>query len=138
MRWLLCLSLFCVFGCHGGVGSRTLDKAAPLASPGQVEVGEAVFVQRELGHCVLCHQVAALDAPFQGNIGPDLTTVGARLSPAQIRFRIIDASRLNPLTTMPAYYRVENLNRVAEQYQGKPVLTAQQVEHLVAYLAQLK
>ena len=138
MRWLLCLSLVPLFACHGGAVSQPIDEAVPLASPGQVEAGEAVFVQRDQGHCVLCHQVAALDVPFQGNIGPDLTTVGARLSPAQIRFRIVDASRLNPLTTMPAYYRVENLNRVAEQYQGKTVLTAQQVEHLVAYLAQLQ
>jgi sulfur-oxidizing protein SoxX len=138
MRWLLSLSLFLLVSCRGGAVSYAFDEAAPLANPGQVEAGEVVFVQREQGHCVLCHQVAALDAPFQGNIGPDLSTVGTRLSPAQIRFRIVDASRLNPVTTMPAYYRVENLNRVAEQYQGTTVLTAQQVEHLVAYLAQLK
>jgi sulfur-oxidizing protein SoxX len=111
----------------------------PLTSvPGDPSAGQAVFTERNQGHCVLCHQVQSLDAPFQGNIGPDLSGVGARLSQAQIRYRIIDASRLNPATTMPAYYRVSGLRQVAAEYEGKTVLSASQIEHLVAYLGSLR
>ena len=87
---------------------------------------------------MLCHRITGLDVPFQGDVGPDLTTVGQRLSPAQLRFRIVDASRLNPATVMPAYYRADGLNRVAEAWQGRTVLSAAQVEHLVAYLSSLQ
>ena len=100
------------------------------------EMGERIFVSRESGHCVLCHQVAGLDAPFQGDIGPQLSDVGDRLSPAQLRLRIVDSSILNAQTIMPPYYRRQNLHRVASQYEGETVLTALQIEHLVAYLSQ--
>jgi sulfur-oxidizing protein SoxX len=75
---------------------------------------------------------------FQGNIGPDLSGVAARLSAGQIRLRIVDSSRLNPRTIMPPYYRVEGLQRVAAAFLGKPVLTAEQVEDAVAYLLTLR
>ena len=100
--------------------------------------GRQVFAERETGNCVLCHRIAGLDVPFQGDVGPDLTAIGQRLSPAQLRFRIVDASRLNPATVMPAYYRTERLNRVAEAWQGRTVLSAAQVEHVVAYLSSLQ
>ncbi|MEE4192932.1 MAG: sulfur oxidation c-type cytochrome SoxX [Halieaceae bacterium] len=115
------------------------DTLPPLvqlaASPAE---GKRIFLQREAGHCVLCHQVAGLDAPFQGNLGPDLTGVGSRLTAAQIRLRIVDASRLNPDTIMPPYYRREGLEQVAEAYRGRTVLSAEQIEHLVAWLASLE
>ena len=100
--------------------------------------GRRLFVARKAGHCVLCHRVAGLDAPFQGNIGPELSAVGARLTPGQIRLRIVDASRLNPNTIMPAYYRTDGLHQVAEQYRGRPVLSALEIEHMVAWLSGLK
>ncbi len=100
--------------------------------------GRRVFVARDAGHCVLCHQVAGLKVPFQGNLGPDLSTVGARLTPAQIRLRIVDASRLNPDTIMPPYFRHEGLNQVAADYSGQTVLSAEQIEQLVAWLTTLE
>ncbi|MEN3949998.1 sulfur oxidation c-type cytochrome SoxX [Iodidimonas sp. SYSU 1G8] len=103
--------------------------------PGDPETGRAIFVARESGHCVLCHVVADLDAPFQGNVGPALSDVGARLTPGQIRLRIVDASRLNPDTVMPPYYRVHGLHQVSHGLEGKPVLSSQQIEDLVAFLA---
>lgn len=106
-----------------------------VANPVQ---GERIFVEREAGHCVLCHRVEGLDAPFQGNLGPALTGIGSRLSAAQIRLRVVDASRLNPDTVMPPYYRSEGLEQVAGDYRGKTVLSAEQVEHLVAWLATLE
>ena len=100
--------------------------------------GAAVFVSRAEGHCVLCHQVASLDAPFQGDVGPALDGIGSRLTPAQIRYRIVDASALNPDTIMPPYYRTENLSQVAVEHQGEPALTDAQIEQLVFYLSGLK
>ena len=134
MAWRLVLPLLLV-----GRLAWAADTLPPLvdiaASPAQ---GERIFVEREAGHCVLCHRVAGLDAPFQGNLGPALTGIGSRLSPAQIRLRIVDASRLNPDTIMPPYYRSEGLAQVAGEYRGQTVLSAGQIEHLVAWLATLE
>ena len=100
--------------------------------------GQAVFVERDAGHCVLCHQVESLNAPFQGDLEPVLSDVGSRLSPGQIRFRLVDPSRLNPNTIMPSYYKTDHLRQLPDEYQGKPVLNAQQIEQLVVYLTSLK
>ena len=105
---------------------------------GDPVAGEQIFVARESGHCVLCHQVNGLSAPFQGNLGPSLSDVGARLSPGQIRLRLVDASLVNPGTVMPPYHRTNDLNQVDAAYTGKPVLTEAEIEHLVAYLAGLR
>ncbi|MEQ8557519.1 MAG: sulfur oxidation c-type cytochrome SoxX [Henriciella sp.] len=112
---------------------------APLGGEtGDAARGRVVFVNREQGHCVLCHQVDGLDAEFQGNVGPTLTGLGDRLTPAQIRLRVADAQRIWPDTVMPSYYRVYGLNQVGEEYRGEPALTARQIEDLVAWLAALK
>ncbi|HYC37414.1 MAG TPA: sulfur oxidation c-type cytochrome SoxX [Usitatibacter sp.] len=91
---------------------------------------------REGGHCVLCH--TAPGVTLAGNVGPPLAGVGARLSRAQIRLRIADITRVNPDALMPTFHRTEGLTRVAPAHAGKPVLTGQQVEHLVAWLSTLK
>ena len=117
------------------------DDTIPYAltdEPGDPQRGEAIFIGRDEGHCVLCHQVADLDAPFQGTVGPNLTGVGLRLTPEQIRLRIVDASRLNPNTIMPPYYRINGLTQVGTGYQGQPVLSAEAIEDLVAYLSSLQ
>ncbi len=91
-------------------------------------------MSRELGNCLLCHRIPVPEERFQGSIGPDLSGVASRLTEGQIRLRIVDISRLNPQTIMPPYYRVEGLRRVLSAYQGKPILTADQVEDAVAFL----
>lgn len=100
-----------------------------------VEEGAKVFANRESGHCVLCHRIASIDAPFQGNLGPDLSNVGVRLTSAQLRFRIVDASRLNPHTIMPPYYRITDLQQVAATVVNQTVLNEIQIEQLVKFLA---
>ena len=100
--------------------------------------GEALFVSRDRGHCVLCHQVAGLDAEFQGDVGPALTGIGARLSPGQLRLRVVDYEQVQPGVLMPSYYRIHDLYQVSNAYEGKPVLSAEDVEHVVAYLSSLK
>jgi sulfur-oxidizing protein SoxX len=109
----------------------------PLAVAGDPAIGRAIFSDRESGHCVLCHQVDGLEVPFQGNLGPALSDVGARLTEAQIRLRIVDNTKVNPGTVMPSYYRTSDLHQVGRAYQGETVLSAAEVEHLVAWLSQL-
>ncbi len=86
---------------------------------------------------MFCHQIPGLEGPA-GNLGPALAGVGSRLSTPELRMRLIDSSRINPESIMPPYYRTEGLNRVAPVYRGKPILSAQQIEDVVAYLATLK
>jgi sulfur-oxidizing protein SoxX len=75
---------------------------------------------------------------FSGDVGPALDGVGARLTPAQIRLRIVDNSRRDPNTVMPSYYRIDGRQLVAAAWRDKPVLTVGQVEDLVAYLSSLR
>ena len=111
---------------------------APLtASVGDAERGRRIVTSRDF-NCVLCHVVPDSDAQFAGNVGPSLAGVGQRLNPSQLRLRVVDQTRINPDTVMPAYHRVEGLNRVAQRYRGKPVLAARDVEDVVAYLSTLK
>ena len=106
------------------------------AAPGLAERGREIFIDRERGHCVLCHAVDGLEAEFQGNVGPDLSSVGDRLSPGQLRLRIVDYQIVRPGTLMPSYYRIHDLYQVADQYQDEPILTAKEVEDLVTYLSE--
>jgi sulfur-oxidizing protein SoxX len=102
--------------------------------PGNPERGREIVASRESGNCLLCHRMPIPEERFQGTIGADLAGIAARLSEGQIRLRIVDASRLNPETIMPPYYRLEGLQRVLAAYRDKPVLTAEQVEDAVALL----
>lgn len=106
--------------------------------PGDPERGRHIVLDRETGNCLICHRVPERQERFQGELGPDLAGVGSRLTAGQLRLRIVDQSRFNPATLMPPYYRVDRLTRVAEQFRGKPALTAQEVEDVIAYLQTLR
>lgn len=95
-------------------------------------------VTRQSSTCTLCHAGPFPNPHLQGDVGPDLHGVGSRLSPAQIRERLVDASRLNPDTVMPSFYGTEGLTRVGPAWRGKPILGAQEIEDAVAYLSTLK
>lgn len=113
--------------------------ASLTGQSGDAQRGREVVVNQKLGNCLACHAVTALKSePYHGNVGPSLDGVGSRLSEAQLRLRIVDGTKLNPHTIMPPFYRVDGLNRVLHQFQGKPILTAQQVEDVVAFLETLK
>ncbi len=103
-----------------------------------VENGRRIVTERQQGLCVLCHSGPFPEARFQGDLATNLAGTGSRWSEAQLRLRMVDASRLNPQTIMPSYYRTENLNRVGWQWQGQPVLNAQQIEDVVAFLRTLR
>jgi sulfur-oxidizing protein SoxX len=100
--------------------------------------GRAIVANRQLGLCLLCHTGPFPEERFQGDLAPDLKGVGARLSEGEIRARIVDSRRVNPDTVMPAYYRADGLTRVAPAFRGRTILTAEQIEDIVAYLATLK
>jgi sulfur-oxidizing protein SoxX len=108
----------------------------PVAATGDIDRGREVFVSRDGGHCVLCH--AAPGVAVAGNVGPAMSGVGTRFTPAQLRLRVADMSQVHPDTVMPTFHRVEGLERVAPERRGKPVLSAQQLEDVVAYLGSLK
>jgi L-cysteine S-thiosulfotransferase len=105
---------------------------------GDVARGRAIVTNRHVGLCLLCHSGPFPEERFQGTLAPDLAGAGTRWSEGQLRLRIADSARVNPATIMPSYHRTEGLTRVAPAWRGKPVLTAEQVEDVVAYLTTLK
>ena len=100
--------------------------------------GRAVVVDRRLGTCLLCHAGPFPEEKFQGTLAPDLSGASSRWSESELRLRLVDPTRLNPDTIMPAYYRVERLTRVGQAWRGKPILTAEQIEDVVAFLVTLR
>jgi L-cysteine S-thiosulfotransferase len=108
---------------------------------GDATRGRALVASRPQGLCLLCHAAPIPEERQQGNLGPDLAGVGQRLSAGQLRLRLVAPQVLNPQTVMPAYYRAgpdAGLQRVAKEFDGKPVLDAQQIEDIVAYLRTLQ
>jgi len=100
--------------------------------------GRAIVANRQVGLCLLCHSGPFPEERFQGNLAPDLAGAGKRWSEGQLRLRIADSSRINPATIMPAYHRTEGLVRVAPTWRGKAILSAEQIEDVVAFLITLK
>lgn len=112
---------------------------APLAGhPGVPANGRALMLDQRTSTCLLCHAGPFPEQRFQSTIGPSLAGVGDRLTPAQIRLRLVDATRVNPETSMPRFYADTGFTRVAPAYAGRPVLDADQIEDLVAFLSTLK
>jgi len=107
-------------------------------APGDVQRGRALVVARDAANCVLCHALPEAALRFAGDIGPSLAGVGRRLSQAQLRLRVVDYQRVNPASAMPSYHRVDGLTNVAARYANAPILTASEVEDVVAYLSSLR
>lgn len=126
----------------GGVAPFTVTGdaiEAPLAGlSGNAVRGAAVVRNRETANCLICHSIPDPSEPFMGEVGPPLAGVGSRLSAGQVRLRLVDATLVNPGAVMPPYHRVAGLVRVDERYRGRPVLSAQEIEDVVAYLMTLR
>ena len=111
---------------------------APLAgAKGDPARGRALVADRQAAMCLLCHSAPIPEERAQGDLAPDLRN-SARLTEGQIRQRIVDPGKANPGSIMPAYYRSDGLTRVAPALQGKTILSAQQIEDIVAWLRTLK
>ena len=144
-RVALALTVFAL-GCAPGTAQDALvpytvvGDAIPnslTGKPGDPVNGRAIVVKRE-STCLLCHSGPFPDQRFQGDLSPSLSGTGSRWSEGELRLRMVDASRLNPATIMPSYYKIDGLTRVAANFRGKPVLTAEQIEDVVAFLMTLK
>src|SRR5258706_9609045 len=114
---LLCVVVLCMatVGCASTAASDEMNH--PLTASGDPIRGREVFISRDAGHCVLCHTAPGI--AVAGNVGPPLAGVGGRLTPAQIRLRIADITRVNPDAAMPAFHRLENLRRAAGPPPGR-------------------
>ena len=111
--------------------------ASLTGAPGDAARGRALVLDRSTT-CILCHSGPFPETRFQGDLAPDLTGAGNRWSTSQLRLRLVDASRFNPQTIMPSYYRNNGLVRVGRNLAGKPILSPGQIEDIVAYLATLR
>ena len=125
----------------GTVDYRVLGDTIPEplgSARGDAVRGRAIVADRSLGLCLLCHTAPIAEERFQGDIAPDLRGVGSRLSEGQLRLRLANGRRLNAASVMPNYYGDHGLVRVAAPWRGKPVLSAQQIEDVIAYLGTLR
>jgi L-cysteine S-thiosulfotransferase len=137
---LVVLALPCLAGAQGLRPYAVVGDAIPESLTnmrGDPVRGRALVVDRT-STCILCHNGPFPEQKFQGDLAPNLAGSGSRWSEGQLRLRLVDASRLNAATIMPSYYREDGLNRVGRSWQGKTILTAEQIEDIVAYLLTLR
>jgi sulfur-oxidizing protein SoxX len=112
---------------------------APLGGlQGDAARGRAIVANRQVGLCLLCHTGPFPEERAQGTLAPSLAGAGSRWSEGQLRLRIVDARRVNPATIMPSYHRADGLTRVGPAWRGAPVLSAQQIEDVVAFVRTLR
>ena len=122
------------------VAAEVVGDAMPpslTGSPGDAVRGRQLVFARDRGNCIACHAIPAPDEASHGNLGPSLRGVADRLDAGQIRLRLVDVRRIAPASIMPAYYRVDGLKRLAAALRGKPVLAAQEIEDVLAFLMTL-
>ena len=131
MAWLMTSLLAALFV----LPSLSAAQSAPV---GNADRGRAIVANRQVGLCLLCHSGPLPEERFQGNLAPSLAGAGSRWNEVQLRLRIMDARQLNPESIMPAYAKTDGLTRVSKSLQGQPLLNAQQIEDVVAYLVTLK
>ena len=140
MRYVLATYLL-VFLSLGSASAQTVAGDSIYESlssnPADVARGRAIVASRQTGLCLLCHSGPFPEERFQGNLAPELGVSVARLNASQLRARIVDASHFNPNSIMPAYYKIEHLNRVAPKFAGQTILNGQEIEDVVAFLVSL-
>jgi len=124
-------------GAQGLLNYAVVGEAIPeslTGAPGDAARGRALVLERG-STCILCHSGSFPETKFQGDLAPSLAGAGSRWQAGELRLRLVDAFRLNPATIMPSYYQVDGLVRVGPAWRGKPILSADQIEDIVAYLA---
>ena len=103
------------------------------------KMGRKIAINSKKGNCLACHVISEVkEQPFHGKIGPPLDGVASRYSAAEIRLRVVNPKVVNEDTIMPAFYRNDGFVRVLKKFKGKTVLSAQEVEDVIAYMATLK
>ena len=138
-HWLVVPAAIVAAACLvGAAGAQDTIPQSLTGAKGDPARGRALVVNRQVGLCLLCHSGPFPEERFQGNLAPDLKGAGLRWSEGQLRLRIVDSSRINPTSIMPAYHRTEGLVRVAPAWRGKTILSAEQIEDVVSFLMTLK
>ncbi len=109
-------------------------------SSGDPVAGRKWIINRQLGNCLACHKNSMMnDQLFHGEVGPPLDGAGSRWTVPQLRAIVANSKQVfGPDTLMPAFYRNGDAARTARAFKGKTILSAQQVEDVVAYLSNLK
>jgi len=133
-RFLLALLLLCPTIAQAWTLEGDRIEQPLTTHAGDATRGEAIVGSRTTGLCMLCHALPGGNERQQGNIGPDLTAVGKRLNEAQLRARMVASREINPASKMPGYFKSEGLINVSPTLHGVPILNAQQIEDVVAYL----
>lgn len=119
------------------VGGHSIPQ--PLTDkPGDPERGKEIAINRKQGNCLACHKISGVDQPFQGEVGPRLDGIASVRSEGELRLQIVNAKAFNPDTIMPAFYKADGFHRVMDKFKGKTVLSAQQVEDILAFVMTLK
>lgn len=133
IRWLLAVALLLPAGVAFAQGI-----SVPLTGlPGDPLRGRAIVIDQFKGLCVLCHSGPFPEHRFMGTLAPPLDGVGSRLTIAELRARIVDSRNINPGTLMPPYHATDGLTQVGQEWTGRTIFTAQEVEDVVAFLATL-
>ena len=148
LKWIWAFSLFVGLILLPERFSISFAETAPLtrsrtiptqltARPGDPGRGRQIVLDRDKGDCIICHAMPLPERQFHGTVGPPLDGIGSRSTADSLRLRLVDPKTLNSQSVMPAYSQVNGLHRVLKGYRGKPILTAQEVEDVVAYLLTL-
>jgi L-cysteine S-thiosulfotransferase len=132
------LFVFVLFLYVGNAVAADELPASLTGAKGDPVRGRAIVANKQLGLCLLCHAGPFPEERFQGNLAPDLAGSGGRFTEGELRLRLVDPQKFNAATIMPSYLRTGGLERVAPAFRGKPLLTPQQIEDVVAYLGTLK
>jgi sulfur-oxidizing protein SoxX len=130
-----------LMGCTA-TAARDTVASSPASSSAVSIVGDAArgreVVMGRDGNCLLCHAIPETGARFSGNLGPSLSGIGARFGARELRLRLVNPRQFNPDSIMPAYSRTEGLTQVGKPWQGKPILSSQQIEDTVVFLTSLR
>lgn len=104
---------------------------------GDAENGRKLAINRKKGNCLACHVMPIKEQPYHGETAPSLYGVGNRLSEGELRMQVVNSKVTNPDTMMPSFYRTVGYNRPGKKFVGKTIISAQDVEDVVAYLLTL-
>ena len=105
---------------------------------GDPERGRVIVASRQEGLCLLCHSGPFEPKAHQGTLAGSLQGAGLRWSEAELRQRLVNPRVFNPESLMPAFHDTSQQVQVARAHSGKPILSASQIEDVVAYLLTLR
>jgi sulfur-oxidizing protein SoxX len=134
---LLAMAIPAMARAQAGVVTNDAVAQSLTGRAGDAARGRAIIIDRQKGFCLRCHSGPFNEEPLQGNLAPSLEGAGSRWNEGQLRLRLMDNKRVNPESIMPAYHRIEGLNRVAPAWRDRPILSASEIEDVLAFLMRL-